>query len=77
MAGILDSKSRIMDTLLTTTGRDQAARGELDVKFASITDRQIFYSTGSDVPHEMISSSYVTDVTYNILKSSPDGITEP
>lgn len=48
MAGILDSKSRVMDTLITVTGRDQAARGELDVKFASITDRQIYYRTGSD-----------------------------
>lgn len=37
-----------MDTLITVTGRDQAARGELDVKFASITDRQINYTTGSD-----------------------------
>lgn len=48
MAGILDSKSRVMDTLITVTGRDQAARGELDVRFASITDRQINYSTGSN-----------------------------
>jgi len=48
LAGILDSKSRVMDTLITVTGRDQAARGELDVKFASITDRQISYTTGSD-----------------------------
>ncbi len=37
-----------MDTLITVTGRDQAARGELDVRFASITDRQINYSTGSN-----------------------------
>ena len=36
-----------MDTILTTTGKDQAARGELDVKFASISDRQINYTTGS------------------------------
>ena len=47
MAGILDNKSRVMDTLITVTGRDQAARGELDVKFASITDRQVNYTTGS------------------------------
>lgn len=45
-----------MDTLLTTTGRDQAARGELDVKFASITDRQIFYSTGSNSVLDDLSS---------------------
>ena len=37
-----------MDTLITVTGRDQAARGELDVRFASITDRQINYTTGSN-----------------------------
>lgn len=48
MAGILDSKSRVLDTLITVTGRGQAARGELDVRFASITDRQISYTTGSN-----------------------------
>lgn len=48
MAGILDSKSRVLDTLITVTGRDQAARGELDVRFATITDRQISYTTGSN-----------------------------
>lgn len=47
MTGILDSKSRIMDTILTVSGRNQAARGELDVKFATISDRQINYTTGS------------------------------
>ena len=48
MAGILDSKTRVMDTLITATGRNQASRGELDVRFASITDRQINYTTGSE-----------------------------
>ncbi len=56
MSGILDSKSRILDTILTATGRDQAARGELDVKFATITDRQIFYSTGSNSVLDDLSS---------------------
>jgi hypothetical protein len=59
LAGIFDSKSRIMDTLITVTGRDQAARGELDVQFASITDRQVYYSTGSDgVLHELSNRIY-------------------
>ena len=74
MTGILDSKSRVMDTILTTTGKDQAARGELDVKFASISDRQINYTTGSlgifdDVTNRIYFESYSDDndtVVYEI-----------
>ena len=48
MAGILDSKSRVFDTLVTSEGRRQIASGELQIKFASFTDRQVVYASGTD-----------------------------
>jgi len=51
MAGILDTKQRVMDTLVTSEGRRQIASGELQIKFVSFTDRHTFYqSTGSQDP---------------------------
>jgi len=49
MAGILNSKERIMDTLVTQLGREQAANGQLNVRFASFTDYHCFYrASGSN-----------------------------
>lgn len=43
MAGILDSKERILDFIITQEGKKQAGLGELKVKFASFTDLHTFY----------------------------------
>lgn len=43
MAGILDSKERVMDFYITQEGKRQAGFGELRVKFASFTDLHTFY----------------------------------
>jgi hypothetical protein len=48
MAGILDSKSRIMDIIITEEGKRQASQGELRVKYASFTDRHTFYQEDPD-----------------------------
>jgi len=82
LAGILDSKSRVIDTLITVTGRDQAARGELDVKFASITDRQLFYSTGSngvldDLTARIYFESYSDGNDTIVYESDADGFLQP
>jgi hypothetical protein len=71
-----------MDTLITVTGRDQAARGELDVKFASITDRQIVYSTGSngvldDLSNRIYVESYSTDNDTIIYEIDGNGYLQP
>lgn len=52
MAGILDSKERVMDFIITQEGKRQAGFGELRVKFASFTDYHTFYEkSGSlDLP---------------------------
>jgi len=52
MSGILDTKTRIMDVLLTVEGRRQLAAGKFVPQFASFTDRHLFYAkdavSGSD-----------------------------
>jgi len=49
MAGILNNKERIMDTLVTSLGREQAANGVLRVRYASFTDYHTFYrASGSN-----------------------------
>lgn len=52
MSGILDSKTRIMDVVLTVEGRRQLAAGKFVPQFASFTDRHLFYAkdavSGSD-----------------------------
>lgn len=50
MAGILDSKTRVMDFILTDEGRRQVRDGDLRLAFASFSDLGTFYAgdeTGS------------------------------
>lgn len=44
MAGILDSKSRIMDVVITDQGRRQIASGQMRIEYATFTDLGAFYS---------------------------------
>jgi hypothetical protein len=43
MAGILNSKQRIMDVLITNNGRRQIADGTFKIEFASFSDHGMFY----------------------------------
>lgn len=43
MSGILDSKTRIMDTIVTLEGRRQIANGKLQIEYVSFTDSATFY----------------------------------
>ena len=45
MAGILDPKERIMDTIITEEGRRQMSAGNLRIHFASFTDGHTFYDS--------------------------------
>ena len=49
MAGILDSKERVLDYIITQEGKRQAGQGELKVKFASFTDYHTFYETSGSL----------------------------
>ena len=48
MTGILDSKSRVLDFILTQEGRNQMVADRLEFSFASFTDSACFYRSGSD-----------------------------
>lgn len=43
MAGILNNKSRILDSIVTLEGRKQIVGGKLKIEFASFSDRFAFY----------------------------------
>ena len=82
MAGILDSKSRVMDTIITSAGRKQAAAGDLQIKFVSFVDRQVSYSTGSDGVIEdpgnrIYFEAYSDDNDTIIFENDSDGNLKP
>ena len=43
MAGILDSKTRFVDLIVTQEGKRQIASGKLRAEYASLSDSQVFY----------------------------------
>ena len=45
MAGILNSKERLIDFIITPEGRRQMASGRMKIEFAALTDQHTFYST--------------------------------
>jgi hypothetical protein len=47
MSGILNTKSRVMDLIMTQEGRKQLALGGFQVRYASFTDRGTFYDKSS------------------------------
>ncbi len=44
MSGILDNKTRVIDTVITAEGRRQLARGGIDIQHVTFTDGTTFYS---------------------------------
>lgn len=61
MAGILDKKTRFMDTFLTDLGRQQLAKGELQFSFATFSDMATFYEPSKENP------SVAEDATKRIM----------
>jgi hypothetical protein len=61
MAGILNKKTRFMDTFLTQVGRDQLAHGELRFSFATFSDSCTFYERSID------DNTVVSDATNRIF----------
>ena len=41
--GILNNKSRVLDTIITRTGKSNLSLGGLDIKYVSFTDGSAFY----------------------------------
>lgn len=52
MSGILDSKSRVIDTVITTEGRRQLSEGGIDIKYVSFSDSSTFYRADKDTGSE-------------------------
>ena len=44
MSGLLDSKSRVLDTIITFEGRQQLSQGGIDIAYVSFTDPATFYA---------------------------------
>lgn len=44
MSGILDSKTRVLDTIVTVEGRRQLATGGLNIRYVTFTDSATFYA---------------------------------
>lgn len=61
--GILNSRKRIMDVVITPNGRTALSNGGLGIAYASFTDGQTFYDPGS------ISGSYDTAMDRIYLES--------
>ena len=74
MAGILDSKQRIMDVLVTAEGRAQAAAGEFSIKFASFTDRHAFYETDSPSSNKLIANDASSRIYFECASRHQDQI---
>jgi len=49
--GILDSKTRILDAVLTVEGRRQLSEGTFKVSFATFTDNDVFYEADAEEGH--------------------------
>ena len=43
MAGILDNKTRILDTIVTELGRRQISSGKMKIEYATLTDASAYY----------------------------------
>jgi len=67
--GILDSKSRVLDTVITGEGRRQLAMGNFNPAFATISDRHTYYEKS-----EASGSSDASDRIY--FEASPDNMTD-
>ena len=75
MAGILDPKERVLDTIITPTGRSQIAAGELKIEYASFSDRQMYYTVESngeitDPGNRLSFEAYATDADVIIQEIS-------
>ena len=88
MAGILDNKKRIMDTIVTQEGRRQLSSGNFKIKYASFTDGNVFYeedllSGTTDatlrIPFEVVNKFqdnivFETDDSGNLLSFQGNGV---
>lgn len=66
--GLLDSKSRIIDAVITTEGRRQMATGKMKVEYFTFTDGEVAYQSSSHLGGEL---KVVDDPTRTFYFESP------
>jgi len=62
MAGILDTKRRIIDALITVDGRRQMAANTIDLSFATFSDEGLFYDSEDGTSARDISNLPIFEV---------------
>ncbi len=76
MAGILDSKSRIMDVVLTQQGRRQIASGKMKIEYATFTDLGASYDATAEFsiedPSSKIYLEALSDVSADMITFETD-----
>jgi len=82
MAGILNQKERVLDTIITPVGRAQMSTGQMKIRFASFSDRQMYYSKAnseelSDPGNRIYFESYSTDSDLIIQELDADANLSP
>jgi|TARA_R110001599_G_scaffold59090_4_gene164064 hypothetical protein len=70
MAGILDKKTRFMDTFLTDRGRQELAKGELRFSFATFSDYGTFYD--SSLEDSSVASEAVNRIMFEAANRPQD-----
>jgi hypothetical protein len=60
MAGLLDQKTRILDTLITNQGRSQAASGKMKIEYVSFSDAGAIYALDTLVSGGLDFTSRIT-----------------
>ena len=78
MAGVLDSKNRVMDVILTDIGRDQMNRGEFEVSFVSFSDKGSEYvdngeGVAADITDRLYFESFSSPADEIVPEISNDG----
>lgn len=75
--GILNPKTRVMDVVMTPTGRESLAKGGLRIAYATLTDGNAFYDPSSisgsyDTATDRISLEAMPNLPQNILSLTTD-----
>lgn len=60
MAGLLDPKTRVLDTIITNQGRSQAASGKMKIEYVSFSDASAIYSLDTLVSGGLDFTSRIT-----------------
>jgi len=77
VSGILDSKTRILDAVITQEGKRQIANGGLRAVYATVSDKSSYYefseaSGSSDASKRIYFESPIEDINDSIIMESDD-----